>query len=908
MSDVVLADRIHRKFYSDLEFTDFSAKIGLKVTPELLRERDVVGKEQSFLSGPIASDRVADTSPIELPPLSQHTDFETELNFPIDYDPGIKAASAKGVDVRHPAPMDMTFAGYAMNDEQIRSHIDKNIGTETRMGEDSGQIEYLNPKTNRWTTINPIGADKSDFEPLIGESLVIGADIAGGVGGSFISPLVGTASFAAIGAYAGEMTRLAIGRRLYGLGADMPIGEWISLADEAARMEAGLSLAGGAAGGVIRDAGKHIANWIMKRWVPEGAESIAKVDMADLPNQKIADEINRRIKGRYRPLTGELFESQSLLQEEEILRKTDLAGPEIRDQFLTRDKENVDALKEFHDQVTGFKSGDEALDYTNVGERAVREARRQKEAVESRIQTSTEVAEERAREAREIIPSTPTDVAVREARRAIEEGRGDFREWANEAYTLLGERAGNPDIPNRHTAAAVNKLHREIDLVKDYFPSASKDQAGLIGKKFTLDEEGALILNKVFDKDATFTFEQANLAISSLKSLSRSLEATPGTNSKAKGAVKLLIRELAKDRAEGLRNHPELYADLLDLERSYKAAKTIYYEGKVKEFMQTDGTSYRINDQHGFNNFLLSNLPGRQVDDHAAQFRQAIGNDEEALKAVRNAIYGQYKREVYGDVEEFSLKRHRKFIEKYSASMKPFFSNQDWNIIRRSGSMGHAFEIMEKRKHTIGKMLERSTKGEVSNRDPQEIKTYIGLGKPSSSAISELKITNLNKIKEIAKKDQALWNDVKISILKDMRKHAFSGDHTRNALYPDRFGKYLDNNRPVLKEVFGEAMVKDLELLKKAMTISSQRSFASNPPNTAPTLFHLLRMAVLGPLSHTGYVLGGVSRFTKDQERQIIADSLLSPESIKELVELSRVPPKSLKASVLMGSLIGTNQ
>ncbi len=69
------------------------------------------------------------------------------------------------------------------------------------------------------------------------------------------------------------------------------------------------------------------------------------------------------------------------------------------------------------------------------------------------------------------------------------------------------------------------------------------------------------------------------------------------------------------------------------------------------------------------------------------------------------------------------------------------------------------------------------------------------------------------------------------------------------------------------------------------------------------SMFDLARMAAFGPLSHKGFVLRGASRYKQEQANRIVADSLLNPESIRELAELSKLNPTSFKAGIIAGSL-----
>ena len=859
----------------------------------------------------------ADISPIELRPLFTGPELTTPTGDPPPSWPeNLKSASAKGIDIQAQSPMDLMFTGFAMNKSQVVDYVSDKLGVPTRIGEDTGEVEYLNKQTNRWTTLNPVGMDTQDFTSMVGPAVVIGSDIFGGVGGSFASPLVGTMGGASTGAFLGEFSRLMIGRGQYGFGAEIPEEKWISMAVEESAKEAGWSLAGGVTGVLATKVAKNLYNFYTDKWLPQGYEAISNA-VKDSPEFKVIDQVNKKIEGRskrrvrgkplkggFQPLAGEISGDESLLGIEQGFRGSDIGGSDVRRAFIDRDKQNIDALKDYADSAMSFEPRFKELDYTDLGETITGKAQDQKQAIEGRVNQSLDVATQRSEETYEAIPGGTVDKAVRAAREAVTGSRTKFKEWADEQYSGLDRISEGVVIPNVNTHSASNAIKNEIGAVRSLFKSAAKDQNALVGAKYEMDAEGELILRKIYDPEYNFTFKEAQLGISSLKSMERALRGTPGADDKMMGAVSRLRNAMVKDRAEAVKIHPDLDDKLLEVERVYREKKNLYYKGIVGELMrQRPDGSYEVTDARGFRNYILNKLPGAELDMEAAQFSKALEGNLPALQSIKNAIFDEYKETVYGD-SGFSRTLHNRFMRNYSASMKQFFSKQDWKIIENSNYFGSALNKIADRKKTVASLLSRSTKGKISSLDPQAIRSYIGLGTPGSDGITDLKRANIKNIQYILRKDEEIFEDVKGAILKDMRKHAFSGDPGKSAVYPPRFIKYLDNNTSEIRKWFGEDMVKDLNVLKDAMQIVSKKANLAQGSRTTPTLYTLMRMAVLGPLSHTGFVLGGVNRYKTDKANKAIANALLNPETIKNLAELRTLSDQSKKAASLLGSTI----
>jgi len=98
--------------------------------------------------------------------------------------------------------------------------------------------------TGKWSTTNaptlfPTGGD---LAAIGGDVVTVASAVAGGIGGSFATPIVGTAVGSAGATFTSEMTQLLVGRYVYGMGTDVPEDEWMTTAMLEAGIVAGIDL------------------------------------------------------------------------------------------------------------------------------------------------------------------------------------------------------------------------------------------------------------------------------------------------------------------------------------------------------------------------------------------------------------------------------------------------------------------------------------------------------------------------------------------------------------------------------------------------------------------------------------------------------------------------------------------
>ena len=109
-------------------------------------------------------------------------------------------------------------------------------------------LTYRVPKelggTNKWTTTNAptLYPTTGDLSAIAGDIFTVGSAITGAIGGSFVTPVVGTSVGSAGATFTAEVTKYAVGREIYGLGEGVSDDDYYKMAFTQAAIMAGIDL------------------------------------------------------------------------------------------------------------------------------------------------------------------------------------------------------------------------------------------------------------------------------------------------------------------------------------------------------------------------------------------------------------------------------------------------------------------------------------------------------------------------------------------------------------------------------------------------------------------------------------------------------------------------------------------
>ena len=151
-------------------------------------------------------------------------------------------------------------------------------------------------------------------------------------------------------------------------------------------------------------------------------------------------------------------------------------------------------------------------------------------------------------------------------------------------------------------------------------------------------------------------------------------------------------------------------------------------------------------------------------------------------------------------------------------------------------------------------------------------------------------------------------------VLVDLNERVFKTDKKYTlgkVLDADAFNKYLNGGggergyRAALKEVFGDEYVKNLDILNKALQISS-RSAASAQQGVVGSAFTDIIRARVGQFTLAGRLFTAGRRIFTAASNRMIARALLNPDSLKDLIALRTLSKTSKAAAVILAKLGGS--
>ena len=294
--DVELAERFYKKYYSDMDETEYYKKMFPQISAERAEDAPDITELQIGYG-------------MQIDPSS------------IDFRPTVSELAKKsGVSINDPASSDARFgASLGYNQEQKILAIKQTLSDsfkediDVRVGPSTGELEYYNPKIGKYALVDKPGMDIGDFADLGGDAMVIIPDIAATIGVGFLTGGAGGITAGAAAAMAGEYARLKLGQKLYGINKDMTDEQlWKSMKTTGA-----ISFGAGVLGlGAIHTI-KSINNLIKGRVVADdvvGALDDVMVKETDLVAKTINDTLDTaKINSKLKYTLGEALDDPDLL-------------------------------------------------------------------------------------------------------------------------------------------------------------------------------------------------------------------------------------------------------------------------------------------------------------------------------------------------------------------------------------------------------------------------------------------------------------------------------------------------------------------------------------------------------------------------------------------------------------------
>jgi len=878
--DRELAGALYKKFYSDVDEDEFYKL----VFPKIAESKDTA-LEQTLspeVDGIISPD-------------DEMLNFDRRQN--MSYKPTVEdIALQNDVGVNEGATPEARFAASFGFDDKNKALAVKNVlsnvykkDIDVRFGNNTGELEFLNPKTNKYELVNKPGVELGDFTGLGGDAMVILPDIAATAFATVYSggnlPVGVTAG--AVTAGIAEYGRYKLGQKLYNINNDVSNEDLLNRAFLATGVSAGSAVLGVGAVKLI----KGVNNLIKGRFVKGNDLADARVEKDIIKADDVAKQINdtldtAKINSELKFSLAKASNDPDLLAAQAAFENQNKLG--FMNDFKTMNVENATALNKYFSFLkSGFNTNGRGLSEFETGQLI-------KEVAEKRNQPIIKELIQKQADAEEVLESAMIrlpDGSVKETgvtiKNAIEDVADAYKARVDSASKALDEAAGVDEINSNIIKESLEKLSTKE---KDNLLKVNK-----ISKIF----KNQKLYESVLDGSAKIPITTVRNTLSKLKSDIRNASTGSVTGETPDvGALKFLQKTLEKQ----LRNDaPPSYIDEFD---NFNA---LVRENKQKlnnDLIPKMTLKRNGNLEYGAEDlFELSFKTGQKSQKYADELYNVIKDYPDAMTAYKASINSEYKRQVFKN-DKISKTAHEKFLRDYDAPLKKFLSKSEYNQIKQLGGFQKILDdTINLRKNTT-KALSNTFSGQLEKISAGELVNKIY--KPN-------KIGEILELKKILSKDPEVYKAFQRSVLTDINERVKKIDNNlgMRVIDPRSFNNYLNGAggergyRVALREIFDADFIKNLDLLNQALKIEARKAPARSEGIIGSAFSDLIR-ARLGQFTLAGRLFTAGRRIYKRAAERIMANALLDPQSLKELIELRKLKPNTTRTVAILSKLGGS--
>tara|TARA_R110002111_G_scaffold217198_1_gene279678 strand:- start:23 stop:1222 length:1200 start_codon:yes stop_codon:yes gene_type:complete len=365
------------------------------------------------------------------------------------------------------------------------------------------------------------------------------------------------------------------------------------------------------------------------------------------------------------------------------------------------------------------------------------------------------------------------------------------------------------------------------------------------------------------------------------------------------GAYKKIVGEINKQIR---RDAPPKFVTAFDTYNDiYAKGKQRLDETIVADVMKTRGGRLEYGDEYVFE---LTFKTGKNSTRVADDIHDVIKDYPDAMLSYKGSINDLYKSKVIVN-DKVNIRKHNEFIKNYEDKLKIFFNPKEYNEITKIGGFQKTINNIEKTREDIIKNLSKSFEGKLQNASSGELLEKIY--KPNN-------IGQIKELKKILSKDPEIFQAFQNSVLKDLNervtvKHGTIG---MDVVSPARFKSYIYGEggekgyQFALKEIFGEAYMKNLRLLNDSLQITARKAPAKLAEEGVygNIVTDFIRVKV-GQFSQAGRLLTAGKRIYHKTSNQIMKNAILNPENLADLMKLKNLNPKTAEAAYILGKLNG---
>lgn len=808
-----------------------------------------------------------DVTPFKLPPAPQALSLEEAAGSRLGrsgratdpFSREERAAAAAGVDILTGAPVGRAVAGFAGNEaiaaEFFRKELTEFFGQDVRLrkGPESGALEFFNPETRRFTTIDEATVTSRDLADFLSLAPVfLGAGI-----GEIFGP-VG----AAVGGAAGEAVSQTIGATLgVGAGFESAVGD---VATEAALV------GGGSVAFRAVEAGRRAISRVARPRAVSG-EVAESALAAGESNQAIADEISRVARRRFQPLTGQLAEEETLLGAQSALR----SSPETAVVLRQRARENETALEAFFDATTPQGEIQSA-----VGRQAQQAARVK---TQGRLAQGDRIIQNSIDDLDQLIQSLPragADTSGGRIRALVTAERQKFKTIEADAYEAAQVRYElNPE-----TGLSDIKIPISGEVKKTFRALSAEAKEAL----FAEQAAGKSILTPKSIGEATeIDLHQMEEAIRFLRRRKRLDVRGAVAGTPAGRDVDRVLQSLIRQRSKFLAKSRPDVLDAIEQAEFASAERSRLFDKSILR-------SILVKDDAG--EFVLRNreVIGRTIatgdKDAVSHLMRILSENPAGQQELQKTMLAFYRNEVVVDGLP-TLALHRRFMERHGESVKTIFPKQG-AAMRKFGQTIAKAEDTIGRTELFKKAVARQFQGRLQDVAPENVVKKMFTDRFSAKDANRFR--NLAQVGGFLPQYERAIGD-------EIRRRVFTG----GVLSPAKLESFLAQHDEVVFGLIGPQYVKDLRtLLSGLKTAATQPAGIARPGNS---LLDLMRVIVAPPLTRRGRAQTLGMNINRRALERAMLNAIIDPKGLRAIVAQRNAEITSKKVLGMLGALGGAS-
>jgi len=790
-----------------------------------------------------------------------------------------KRIAKSGVELTTPLPASSVGIGFsddtaqavqtALTNQFSKDNLLEGQKAVVRNGPVSGMLEFQDPQTKQFHLVNPDLMSKAGFAfPVAGDIMgSIGGGILGGGATKSIPGMVGGEALgSAVGTGTGEIMRLAIGRAMgFNKLSTMEILE-------SAGIEAGKAgaITLGTGGAIV--SAKSLDNFLRHG----GFSRKGALDAGF--SEEAADEVVKQIDDileqggatqRFDPTTAQRAQSATGADDIPLgsVEATMRTKRDFAQEFFERDAANQEAAREAFD-ITNQpflhgpnKPADEARAALESGvTKRVTQAKSIVNANERTLKESLDGLDARLPQA------TGKDVRpVIEAKRkvamdAIDEANDNWRSLVD-----YDEITGNTGVNIPITRGIRDLKTTAKSEIDEAIASATKTRGGVLaGKKSSYD------------------LRDYNIALRDMKASVRNASKNGNVTNIDIGNTKRAIKEVEAARNKGLveAGRQDVLDALLDAEDQRRKFGDVFERSAVGNILEKDGAGFKIRNQEVFREIINSGS------DDMDMLIRVVGDDPQAMNAVREGLVGEYNRQVVRNGVP-NMDRHKLFMETNNDMLGKFFNKEEMRTIQGLGRMGEVVTKQGKQLERIIKNAEKTWgRGKLTSLDPEKMVDFVfnnsSVIKLPSGEVRQVAIKKVKWLKASLKDNPAALRSLQSNYAQRLSDNIVKD----GVLNPKAIDDVL-KNEPVLREFMGNTYVNNIKSIHDGLSLINKKFTKLSGDEWADALKQAVRGTdFAAPLSKRGRRFTAALLFARRANHKVIKNALLNPEKLTDIAEL----------------------